>query len=328
MTTGEIANIEPSATLLDMIDEFLKSGIKTKDLLERIKQKATQEGIPNFLLIDIIRGIMRKKGLTERQIRYNLTDKYANGPREVKKNADNNEVEESNNTINTDDSRSENMINDEVNKSMNASEEDDIRQEKDFMDYQANRPPIKTEGDIHLATNYQEQREGNRIKFELQREIELLRQQLENKEGINELLKREIEESKTQAGQLATDAEEIVEQLKLENEQLRHALTKKSFESAAEVKEKIGNHEIENLTNYIKQLEQTNSERYDEITKLNKQIESFSRLNHVVQPQPLELDLTDHGGFLSQFFLFRGKKVWILHNGQKITNVRLGGDIK
>jgi hypothetical protein len=326
----EITNIEPSATLLVMIDEFLTTAIKTNELLERIKQKAKEEGIPNFLLVDIIRGIMRKKGFTERQIKYNLTEKRANLPREIVKNADNNEIEESNNTINTDDPRSENMINDEVNASMNASQEDDIRQEKA-------EHPIKIEGDIHLATNYQEQREGNRIKFELQREVESLRQQLEDKTGINELLKREIEDSKTQAGELATDAEEIIKQLKIENEQLRHALTKKSFETAADAIKDTGgmvdkNREltetIDNLTRYIKQLEETNTQRFEEIAKLNRQIESFSKLNHVVQPQPLELDLTDHGGFLGQFFSFRGKKVWVLHNGQKITNVRLGGDIR
>jgi len=207
---------------------------------------------------------------------------------------DKNQVEQTSSNTESDDidethdPRSENIINDEVNASMNAASE-------------------------------------NKIRSELQREIDSLRQQLEDKEGINELLKREIEESKNlKLEARILDIEQLNRNLKVENEQLRHALTKHSFETAAEVKEK-NNHAdpdlVANLEFYIKKLEHEANSKDKVIQELYEKIESFSRLDHVVEHQPLELDLTDKGGFLGLFFANRGRKVKVIHDGTKINNI-------
>lgn len=210
------------------------------------------------------------------------------------------------------DPRSENIIQDAVKASMNASGHYNEDQEKG--------------NDYGLKYDYgNAQKEENKIRFELKQDIEKLRQELDSSQAINELLKGEIEASKNQAGVLATDADEIIKNLRIENEQLRHALTRHSFESAKDMEEKKrADPTIENLTNYIKQLEEINIERYNQIQELNKKIESFSHIDKMVEHQPLELDLSDKGGFLGQFFSYRGRKVRVTHDGTKITNIRLG----
>jgi hypothetical protein len=295
MVSNELENfgpqqIEPSYELLAAIDDLISSAITTKEMFDRVKKKAKDEGIPDFLVRDLMRQALRRRGLTEDQIQYRLPKKEKSS---IQSSVNpENHIEETSTTTESDDinethdQRSENIINDEVNASMNAASE-------------------------------------NKIRSELQREIDSLRQQLDDKIGINELLKQEIEESKNQKLEARIlDIEELNRNLKVENEQLRHALTKHSFETAAEVKEKQADpEEIKHLTNYIKQLEDINSQRWEKIQQLNQKIESFSRLDHVVDHQPLELDLTDKGGFLGMFFANRGKKVKVIHDGIKIKNI-------
>jgi hypothetical protein len=284
--------IEPSQELLDAIEDLSFHAGKTRDLVNRVVEIAEREGIPAFLLRDLVRASIEKRGLSASAIRYYLPPDHSKQKlaANFRKDDDNKQIEETSSTTETDDidethdQRSENIINDEVNASMNAASE-------------------------------------NKIRSELQREIDSLRQQLEDKEGINELLKREIEESKNQAGELATDADEIIKQLKIENEQLRHALTKHSFETASDVIKERNSEEIQNLMNYIKNLEQINTERYHKIAELEQKVESLSNIDKFVEHQPLELDLTDKGGFLGLFFANRGRKVKVIHDGTQIKNI-------
>ncbi len=217
------------------------------------------------------------------------------------------------------DTRSENIIQDAVKASMNASSTaaaaaagHDYDQEK---------------GNDHgLKYDYSNaQKEENKIRFELKQDVEKLRLELDNATGIIELQRGEIEASKNQKLEARIiDIEESNKTLKIENEQLRHALTKHSFETAKEMEEKQVRgdpRELENLTNYIKQLEDINTERYNQIQELNKKIESFSHLDHVVEHQPLELDLSESAGFLGQFFQLRGRKIKLIHDGIKIAEV-------
>jgi hypothetical protein len=289
------AQIEPSQELLDAIENLSFHAGKTRDLVNKVVEIAEREGIPRFLLRDLVRASIEKRGLSASAIRYYLPSDSSRQKlaANFRKDDDNKAIEETSSNSESDDidethdPRSENIINDEVNASMNAASE-------------------------------------NKIRSELQRENESLRQQLEDKEGINELLKREIEESKNQAGELATDADEIIKNLKLENEQLRHALTKHSFETAADVKQKVDPELTRNMENYVKELEYKVETRDNLIAELEQKIESFSHLDHVVKPQPLEFDLTEKAGFLNQVFSFRYRKCKVIHDGTKITNIQPG----
>jgi hypothetical protein len=285
--------IEPSQELLDAIENLSFHAGKTRDLVNRVVEIAKREGIPAFLLRDLVRASIEKRGLSASAIRYYLPPDFSKQKlaANFRKDDDNKRIEETSSTTETDDidethdQRSENIINDQVNASMNAASE-------------------------------------NKIRSELQREVESLRQQLEDKEGINELLKREIEESKNlKLEARILDIEQLNRNLKVENEQLRHALTKHSFETAAEVKEKADPDLVANLEFYIKKLEHEANSKDKVIQELYEKIESFSRLDHVVEHQPLELDLTDKGGFLGLFFANRGRKVKVIHDGTKINNI-------
>lgn len=219
------------------------------------------------------------------------------------------------------DTRSENRINDQVKASMNAAAATTTTTTPHDYDQEKGHD-FGIKYDYGLA-----QKEENKIRYELKQDIENLRLELDNARAIIELQRGEIEASKNQKLEARIiDIEELNKNLKVENEQLRHALTKHSFETAKEMEEKTKRadpEEIENLTNYIKNLETINAQRYDTIQELNKKIQSYSNLNHTLEHEPLDLDLTDEGGFLGQFFSYRGRKVKVIHDGIKVTNVSL-----
>jgi hypothetical protein len=216
---------------------------RCKELVKAIVEQGRNDGIIDLQIRDLINntltGIISERSISSYIPKELKLIKYPS-TRQITNIENKNQVEETSSTSESDDidethdPRSENIINDEVNASMNAALE-------------------------------------NKIRSELQREIDSLRQQLEDKEGINELLKREIEESKnTKLEARILDIEELNKILKLENEQLRHALTKHSFETAADVKEKADPDEIANYRNYIKNLESINSERWEKIQQLKQ----------------------------------------------------------
>jgi len=272
---------------------------RCKELVKAIVEQGRNDGIIDLQIRELIDKTLSGI-ISERSIRsYIPKELKAQGQirRQIAADSYNDQIEqtstsntESDDIDETHDPRSENIIQDKVNASMNAALE-------------------------------------NKIRSELQREIDSLRQQLEDKEGINELLKREIEESKNlKLEARILDIEELNRNLKIENEQLRHALTKHSFETAAEVKEKNNQADpdlVANLEFYIKKLEHEANSKDKVIQELYQKIESFSHIDRVVEHQPLELDLTDKGGFLGQFFSYRGRKVKVVHDGIKITNVRM-----
>jgi DNA repair exonuclease SbcCD ATPase subunit len=298
-------NVSIPEELARAIEELTSTFGRIKEKVKEVIEIAKKHEFPNFLLRDLIAKSLAKRELSTRSITYYLPAELKNEKRSF--------------AARLEKTRTKNQV--EQTSSMNTEGEiTDIA----IGDITENNSVIESQ-----KYDYEGQKEENKIRFELKQDIEKLREKVESQQATIELLNTQIEASKNQKLEARIiDIEELNKQLKIENEQLRHALTKKSFETAKEMEEKTSSDEIKNLTNYIKQLEETNTKRYNEIQELNKKIQSFSNLDRVVEPQPLELDLTDKGGFLGQFFSYRGRKVWMLHDGQKIINVKLGGDIK
>jgi predicted RNase H-like nuclease (RuvC/YqgF family) len=178
--------------------------------------------------------------------------------------------------------------------------------------------------DYGLKYDYgKDQKEENKIRFELKQDIEKLRLELDNAIGTIELQRGEIEASKNQKFEARiVDIEESNKTLKIENEQLRHALTKHSFETASEIA--IDPELVKNLEHMISHLESEAKAKQKVIEELNAKIESFSHLDRVVEHQPLEFDLTEKAGFLNQVFSFRYRKCKVIHDGKKVTNITPG----
>ena len=58
--------------MVQLIDEFLDSCEDTKLRYERVKLRAMEERIPEFLLPSLIRGIMKQRGLERNQIDHRM----------------------------------------------------------------------------------------------------------------------------------------------------------------------------------------------------------------------------------------------------------------
>jgi hypothetical protein len=317
--------IEPSYQLVQAIKDFLMSARRTKEQFDKVLEVAKSDGVPNFILVNFIKHIMRELGFTEAQIKYRLSLTVKNG--QSKNNDDKKIVEqisskvkdflpnlrqlESDDINETHDQRSENRINDEVKASM--------------PEYKAGHDYDQEQGnDYGLKYDYgKDQKEENKIRFELKQDIEKLRLELDNAIGTIELQRGEIEASKNQKFEARiVDIEESNKTLKIENEQLRHALTKHSFETASEIA--IDPELVKNLEHMISHLESEAKAKQKVIEELNAKIQSFSHLDRVVEHQPLEFDLTEKAGFLNQVFSFRYRKCKVIHDGKKVTNITPG----
>jgi hypothetical protein len=297
MITNE--NVSIPEELVKAIEELTLTFSGIKDKVKQVIEIAKKHDFPNFLLRDLIAKSLEKRELSTRSITYYLPPELKR-PKNVSTMQDTEVLEKH---------RTKNQL--EQTSSSDTENEDigDVTENKSITSKQ--------------TYDYESQKSENKIRFVLQQENDSLRKQLEEKEGINELLNREIEASKNQKFEARiVDIEELNKNLRVENEQLRHALTKHSFETASEIA--IDPELVKNLEHMISHLEAESKAKQKVIEELNAKIQSFSHLDRVVEHQPLEFDLTEKAGFLNQVFSFRYRKCKVIHDGKKVTNITPG----